>query len=231
MPVPSSLALTDVPDGSQMIAAPVRNNYTSIETAVNDLIAFFGGGVLGSFLKFDGTDWKPTTGLLVDADVAAAAAIAVSKLAGYPADATKFLAGDGSWAVPPSAGAQLDYAQIIAPASSTATAAPGGTIITGNSIVFDGSRVKVEFFTPQFQPAGASSTFILWRDGSEVGRFEYDWASTSKFPLTLQTFDTPAAGAHTYKLTLFSNTGTNVVAAGAGGTGALVPAFLRVTKA
>ncbi len=35
---------------------------------------------------------------IVDAMIDAAAAISISKLAGYPTDATKFLRGDGSWA-------------------------------------------------------------------------------------------------------------------------------------
>lgn len=35
---------------------------------------------------------------IVDAMIDAAAAITISKLAGYPSDATKFLRGDGSWA-------------------------------------------------------------------------------------------------------------------------------------
>lgn len=39
------------------------------------------------------------TGALVNADIAAGAAILPSKLAGYPTDATKFLAGDGTWKV------------------------------------------------------------------------------------------------------------------------------------
>lgn len=39
-------------------------------------------------------------GGLDNSNINAAAAIALSKLAGYPADATKFARGDGSWAVP-----------------------------------------------------------------------------------------------------------------------------------
>lgn len=44
-----------------------------------------------------------------NANINAAAAIALSKLAGYPSDATKFARGDGSWASPPaSAGGFID---------------------------------------------------------------------------------------------------------------------------
>lgn len=37
---------------------------------------------------------------IVNGDISATAAIALSKLAGYPSDATKFARGDGTWAVP-----------------------------------------------------------------------------------------------------------------------------------
>ena len=52
--------------------------------------------------------WVPASNRFVfkkitNAEVDAAAAIALSKLAGYPADATKFARGDGTWAVPPGA--------------------------------------------------------------------------------------------------------------------------------
>jgi hypothetical protein len=43
------------------------------------------------------TSAKIADGTIVNADVAAAAALAASKLAGYPSDVTKYLAGDGSW--------------------------------------------------------------------------------------------------------------------------------------
>jgi hypothetical protein len=46
-------------------------------------------------------------------------------------------------------------------------------------------------------------------------------------------FDTPPSGAHTYAVKAFSTATTPnyTLKAGAGGSGALVPAFLRVTKA
>ncbi len=46
-------------------------------------------------------------------------------------------------------------------------------------------------------------------------------------------FDTPAMGSHTYAVKAFAAAATPnyTVKAGAGGAGALVPAFLRVTQA
>lgn len=46
------------------------------------------------------TSAKIADGTIVNADIAAAAAIAFSKLAGYPADATKVPKGDGTWGAP-----------------------------------------------------------------------------------------------------------------------------------
>lgn len=59
MPVPSSLSLTSIADGAQIIASDHRNNYAAIQAAVNALIAFYGGGSVGDLLKYDGTDWAP----------------------------------------------------------------------------------------------------------------------------------------------------------------------------
>lgn len=66
MSVPTSLALTGIVDDAEIIAADHRNNYSAIQTAVNALISFFSSGVLGATLRFDGTDWAPTTNFVFD---------------------------------------------------------------------------------------------------------------------------------------------------------------------
>ena len=43
---------------------------------------------------------------IVNADINTAAAIGISKLAGYPSDATKFLNGNGAWSIPTGSGGQ-----------------------------------------------------------------------------------------------------------------------------
>lgn len=48
---------------------------------------------------WNGSAWANQ--FIFDGQIAPTAAIALSKLAGYPADATKFARGDGTWAVPP----------------------------------------------------------------------------------------------------------------------------------
>lgn len=58
-------------------------------------------------------------GNLDDFNIKAAANIAISKLLGYPADATKFLKGDGSWGVNPSGQLSMSVGQSIPHAVST----------------------------------------------------------------------------------------------------------------
>jgi len=66
MPVPSSLALTNIADGASLVASDHRNNYTAIQAAVNALTSFFGSGSLGSTLRFDGTNWVRTLNIILD---------------------------------------------------------------------------------------------------------------------------------------------------------------------
>lgn len=200
MPVPSLLSLTDIPDGSQLVASPVRNNYTAIQAAVNALIGFLQGGAAGDVLRFDGTDWAP-------------AAPGSSQL-----DRKTITA---------------DVAGIVATTEGTAAA-----VITGNSVSYDGTEVKLEFFAPKIENAtNCIVTFVLLRDATVVGQAKVtiDSGSAGSRPgeaaVKLEAFDTPAAGAHTYSVKAFVTGGSLTVKAGPGGSGAFLPAFLRVTKA
>lgn len=66
MPVPSSLALTNIADGASAVAADHRNNFTAIQTAVNAIIGFLAGGSTGALLRYDGSNWAKTANVLVD---------------------------------------------------------------------------------------------------------------------------------------------------------------------
>lgn len=48
---PSSLALENVANASQLISSPVRNNFSAIQTAMNALVAVLDGGAEGQYLK------------------------------------------------------------------------------------------------------------------------------------------------------------------------------------
>jgi hypothetical protein len=65
--LPSSLALTNIADGSNIVAADHRNNYAAIQTAVNALIAITsnGNGTDGDAMVWDGVNakWVPASTL------------------------------------------------------------------------------------------------------------------------------------------------------------------------
>jgi hypothetical protein len=138
--------------------------------------------------------------------------------------------------------AELDFKQATADITGiTATSeAAAAVVLTGNSATFDGSRVKVEFFAPEVvYVAGTVTnklTLVFLRDTTVIGQaviLESGATLVSSKAAKAECFDTPTAGPHTYAVKAFSAaTSPNyTIKAGAGGSGALVPAFLRVTKA
>lgn len=132
-------------------------------------------------------------------------------------------------------GQQFDYAQITAN-SAGITATTEGTsqaVITGNSVYYDGSRVKVEFFVPKLSSAASQTvTFVVYRDSTVVGQVFAGTVNTTLGAVDCALFDTPgSAGAHVYALKAFVSASTLTVNAGAGGAGNLVPGWLRVSKA
>jgi hypothetical protein len=131
-------------------------------------------------------------------------------------------------------GQEFDYAQITAnPAGITATTeGTSQTVIAGNSVYYDGSRVKVSFFIPKLSGSvSLTATYVVYRDSTVVGQVFGGTVNTTLQGTEFELFDTPAAGAHTYKVAAFVSTGTLTANAGAGGSGNLVPGWLRVTKA
>lgn len=54
--LPSSIALTEIPDGAKVVAAPLRNNYAAIQTAVNAVKAALAGGSAGQLLRATDAD-------------------------------------------------------------------------------------------------------------------------------------------------------------------------------
>ena len=138
--------------------------------------------------------------------------------------------------------AELDYAEATADVSGvTATTEAGATaVLSGNSVSYDGSRVKLEFFCPEVVNVAGSGTNILTvvflRDTTVVGQaviLETGSTFQNSKGGSVVCFDTPDAGSHTYAVKAFSGaTSPNyTIKAGAGGSGNLLPAFLRVTKA
>lgn len=131
-------------------------------------------------------------------------------------------------------GEEFDFAQITAnPAGITATTeGTSQAVISGNNVYYDGSRVKVSFFVPKLAASSSlTATFVVYRDATVIGQVFGGTVNTTLQGVEFELFDTPAAGAHTYAVKAFVSTGTLTVNAGAGGSGNLVPGWLRVTKA
>ena len=138
-----------------------------------------------------------------------------------------------------SIGAELDYAQITASVTgvTASTEATAVTLVSGNSVTYDGSKIKVEVYVPAVAAATNAWYYrvLLLRDSTVIGyaagkSLAADAANGVEFYAAA--FDTPAAGAHTYKASAYVQASTNFsFLAGAGGSGNLLPAFLRVSKA
>jgi hypothetical protein len=155
----------------------------------------------------------------------------------FESDTGSMFRSDGaSWVnvTPPSSGTQLDYAQITTStaAISVSTEATAAAVITGNSVSYDGSKVKIEFYG-NVMSTQVQATFVVLRDATVVGQATFmNYANNVSSACLAEMFDTPAAGAHTYAVKVFTAAGNSVtVKAGPGGSGNLSPAFLRVTKA
>jgi hypothetical protein len=131
-------------------------------------------------------------------------------------------------------GQELDYAQITSnPSGITATTeGTSQAVVTGDSVYYDGSRVRVAFFVPKLaSSASLTATFVVYRDSTVIGQVFGGTVNTASQGPEFELFDTPAAGAHVYAVKAFVSAGTLTVTVGAGGSGNLVPGWLRVTKA
>lgn len=136
-------------------------------------------------------------------------------------------------------GYQFDYSQITSDGTSAATsAAAAGTIITGNSVTYDGAtQVRVVVFARSWTSTlnTVSSIATVWRDSTDLGIvcLRQTDAAGNIFSSVLygEVYDTPPSGAAVYLLKAYNGSAaTTTVKAGAGGSGVSVPAFLRVVR-
>ena len=127
---------------------------------------------------------------------------------------------------------ELDRVQITANATTTATTeGTATTVVTGNSITYDGASVEIEFYAPSYyHSTGSNIHFVLLR-GSTVLGISTSNTDANGGDFTMRARDTPTAGAHVYAVKAYVSSGTGTIVAGAGGSGNYLPAFLRVTRA
>jgi hypothetical protein len=126
---------------------------------------------------------------------------------------------------------ELDYVERTSDLTVSATTVAGAnTLITGNSVLYDGStRICVEVYIA----GSAASQFMdltIWDGATDLGAI----GDTSSAGSTIlgRRFLTPSAGSHTFTVKAYRGTGSATVFAGSGGTsGQYLPAYLRITRA
>ena len=175
-----------------------------------------------------------TTGDLVYAS----AANTIARLGvGATGQSLRVASGLPAWRYPP--GYELDYVEITSNVT-TASATPV-TAITGNAVTYDGStRIALTVYSGALFALGSGSIKASLFEGStELGWMGSLSARISATvtevdaPLYATRYFTPSNGSHTYLLKVYRDAGTGTlgIAAGTGGAGAFMPAFMRITVA
>ena len=136
-------------------------------------------------------------------------------------------------------GQEITYEEIVADVTISATVeASADTIISTDSIEYDGNPILIEFFAPRVTPFDSDTALVaitLWQDTTDMGRI---WLSATVAAMNAGPSGvyaarrlTPSKGPHVYSVRGFRTVGSGVVNAGGGGAGNHIPAFIRITRA
>jgi hypothetical protein len=138
-------------------------------------------------------------------------------------------------------GSEIGYDQTVTPVNvaSVSSGAPTA-FINGSSHAFDGSPVRMEFYSPQAitpSVAGGSVSVGLYDNAAPTTLIAFESlvtpaAANLKAPIFFSLRFTPSAGNHTFNIGTFCSvtTGTPSIQAGAGSGGTQPPAYIRFTK-
>lgn len=142
------------------------------------------------------------------------------------------------------AGGEIDYVERTTPVDITAIYPSATTILTGNTITYDGlTRIKIEFFAYEVLCTTSSvpyTVFGLYEDGTKICDIWAFAVSTTgpSIGVKAEKFHIPSAGAHTYSIRGYFTGGSGLTSTvrAAAGTGGSVnhaggPAFMRITAA
>ena len=191
-----------------------------------------------------GTFPDPTVGnvslLTTKGDLLWASAAGTAARLAVGAQAQTLSVGSGSalaYAYPP--GYEYDYVQITSSVTITGTTdATATAVIDGNAVTYDGStRIKLEFFALGASITSAQELLVVVYDGAtDLGKLavlvnDSATATHDEGPLYGAMFLTPSAGAHTFHVKAWKTGGTISIYAGAGGAGAVLPTWYRITQA
>ena len=167
------------------------------------------------------------TGVIVNTDVNASAAIAVSKLAAGTAG--QVIQGTTpSYAYPPAY--EFDYAQNATDATTAQTVqASAISLVTGATVTYDGSTAVMIEFGALIGNSNTTTTFVrLWEDSTDLVRLTQvstNTANPTTLPTTVSLRRTPTAGAHSYTVKFYVSAGTATAYGSTTG-----PSFMRVIK-
>ena len=133
----------------------------------------------------------------------------------------------------------LDYQQITTPQNITATSeGTATTAVQGATVTYDGATpVRIEVFSPGITQGTTTIADCLYDASGGGAAASIGWlmhgsyaAVTDRRPYAAVRRLTPSAATHAYSWRLWVDAGTGVAHAGAGGSGNLPPAFLRITR-
>jgi hypothetical protein len=142
-------------------------------------------------------------------------------------------------------GSEVVYNEFTSAVSPTATAeASANTVVTADAFTFDGqSGWYIEFYCSNARPdVAAESTLRVWLfddtggGAASIGRMAVltsDDAGTvgANSSILVRRKLTPSAGSHTYSVRATVSAGTGSLNAGAGGSGNVMPGYIRIVKA
>lgn len=130
--------------------------------------------------------------------------------------------------------AQLDYVEFTSDVTvNTHSAAAAVAVVTGNAVAYDGAtRISVEFYSPS-GAIGTDLIVLLVEDGTSIGQLAYSSGPAQNKTETIHArrFLTPSAGTHTYAIKAYTSSLDGLIRGGAGGAGAFMPGYIRITEA
>lgn len=127
----------------------------------------------------------------------------------------------------------LSYVEWTADVTITSTTAAGAnTVATAASVTVDGStQLCVEVFSPAVQPGASGAVLVtVWQDSTDLGIIGYDSNPQFYTPLFGRRYVTPSAGSYVYSVRAWRAVNDGTVRGGSGGSGNLLPGYIRVTK-
>lgn len=170
----------------------------------------------------------PSYGKVTDSEITANT-LSVNRL--VAGTAGQVLGGTGpSYSLPP--GYEYAYTEFTSAVSITATTeGTANTVVTASAVTFDGSTVVlIEFSAPSVKAGTGNIIMCLFEDGTAIGNIGFNDNAGKFVPMRLGRRRTPANGSRTYSVRAFVDAGTGSVTGGAGGAGANVPGWIRITK-